>query len=63
MKSNSREDEQYKEQLEVLRHQIAQGIEELDRGEGIPAAKVFAQMKEKAKAIQRSYIIRLANGE
>ena len=53
-KSHNSEDEQRKKKLEALKHEVAQGIEELDRGEGIPAAKVFAQMKEKAKAVGKN---------
>jgi len=39
--------------LAALKRDIQEGIEELDRGEGIPAEKVFAQMKKKAKAIRK----------
>jgi len=53
IKPHNSEDEQRKKKLKPLKHEIAQGIEELDRGEGIPAAKVFAQMKEKAKAMTK----------
>lgn len=52
IKSYNSEDEQHKKKLEILKQEIAQGIEELDRGEGIPATNVFVQMKEKATAIK-----------
>lgn len=39
--------------LEALRRDIQEGIDELDRGEGVPAAKVFAEMRKKAKAMKR----------
>lgn len=38
---------------EALRRDIQEGLDELDRGEGVPAAKVFAEMKKKAKAMRR----------
>ncbi len=39
--------------LEALRRHLQEGVDELDRGEGIPAAKVFAEMNKKAKAMTR----------
>jgi antitoxin ParD1/3/4 len=39
---------------EALKRDIREGLDELDEGEGIPAAKVFAEMKKKAKAMRRS---------
>ena len=36
--------------LEALRREIAKGIEQLDRGEGIPGEQVFAELREKGKA-------------
>lgn len=39
--------------IAALKRDIQEGVEELDRGEGIPAAKVFAQMKKKAKAMRK----------
>ena len=39
--------------LAALKRDIQEGIEELDRGEGIPATKVFAQMKKKATAMRK----------
>jgi antitoxin ParD1/3/4 len=39
--------------LEALRHHLQEGVDELDRGEGIPAAKVFAEMRKKARVMTR----------
>jgi hypothetical protein len=33
-----------------LRHEIQKGIDQLDRGEGIPAEQVFAELRERYKA-------------
>jgi antitoxin ParD1/3/4 len=35
--------------IKQLRRDIQEGIDELDRGEGIPAEKVFTEMRRKAK--------------
>ena len=37
---------------EALRQEIAKGIEQLDRGEGIPAEEVFAEIRERNKAMR-----------
>jgi antitoxin ParD1/3/4 len=42
------------EKLKALRADIQEGIAELDRGEGIPAEKVFAELRQKAKAMAKS---------
>jgi antitoxin ParD1/3/4 len=39
--------------LEALRRDIQEGIDELDRGEVVPASKVFAETRRKAKAAKR----------
>jgi antitoxin ParD1/3/4 len=39
--------------LQALRRDLQEGINELDRGEGIPAAKVFAEMTKKAHGMKR----------
>jgi len=36
-----------------LRTDIQQGIEELDRGEGVPGEQVFAELRERAKKLTR----------
>jgi antitoxin ParD1/3/4 len=36
-----------------LKQMIQEGIDQLDRGEGIPAEEVFAKLERKAKAIVR----------
>lgn len=38
--------------LEALRRDIREGIDELDKGEGIPAERVFAEMRKKARAMK-----------
>jgi antitoxin ParD1/3/4 len=38
--------------LKALRRDLQEGISELERGEGIPAEQVFAEMTRKAKAIK-----------
>jgi len=42
------------EKLKALRLDIEEGIAELDRGEGIPAEKVFGELRQKAKAMVKS---------
>ena len=37
-------------QLEAVRHKIQIGLEQLDRGEGIPGEQVLAEMKRKSAA-------------
>ena len=39
--------------FEALKRDIAEGIEQLDRGEGIPASKVFAEMRRRNKTLRR----------
>jgi antitoxin ParD1/3/4 len=39
--------------LQALRRDLQEGLDELDRGEGIPAVKVFAEMTKKAKEMKR----------
>ena len=38
------------EDWDDLRHEIQKGIEQLDRGEGIPAEQVFAELRERNKS-------------
>lgn len=37
-----------------LRHEIQKGIDQLDRGEGIPAEQVFAELRERNKAFRKT---------
>jgi antitoxin ParD1/3/4 len=37
---------------ETLKRDIKEGIDELEKGQGIPATKVFAEMTKKAKAMK-----------
>lgn len=37
----------------ALKRDIAAGLEQLDRGEGIPAESVFAAMKKRNKSLRR----------
>jgi antitoxin ParD1/3/4 len=39
--------------LMEVRRKIRQGLDELDRGEGIPGEKVYQQMKRKSAAFRR----------
>ena len=39
--------------LEALRRDLQVGIDELDKGKGIPGEKVFAEMTKKAKRMKR----------
>lgn len=36
-----------------LRHEIQKGLDELDRGEGIPAEQVFARLRERNEAFRK----------
>jgi hypothetical protein len=36
-----------------LRHEIQKGIDQLDRGEGIPAEQVFAELRERNNAFRK----------
>ena len=45
-----RADREQQQKLEALRHDIQRGIDELDRGEGIPAEDVFARLHERHSA-------------
>ena len=47
------QDELRRIKLETLKREIAKGIEQLDRGEGIPGEKVFAEIKKRNKALRR----------
>jgi antitoxin ParD1/3/4 len=38
--------------LKALRRDLQEGIHELERGEGIPADQVFAEMTKRAKAMK-----------
>jgi antitoxin ParD1/3/4 len=38
--------------IEALRRDIQLGIDELDRGEGIPASRVFGELRKKAKKMK-----------
>ena len=40
--------------LSEVRKKIQAGLDELDRGEGIPGERVYAQMKEKSDAIRKA---------
>jgi antitoxin ParD1/3/4 len=42
-----------RERREEIRRMIQAGVEELDRGEGIPAEQVFAELEKKAAKIVR----------
>ena len=47
------QDELRRIKVEMLRQEIAKGIEQLDRGEGIPGDQVFAEIKKRNKALRR----------
>jgi len=47
------QDELRRIKLQMLRQEIAKGIEQLDRGEGIPGDQVFAEIKKRNKALRR----------
>ncbi len=47
------QDELRRIKLQALRRDIAQGIEQLDRGEVVPAKQVFADIKKRNKALRR----------
>ena len=47
------QDELRRIKLEALKREIAKGIEQLDRGEGIPGEEVFAEIKKRNKALRR----------
>jgi antitoxin ParD1/3/4 len=42
-----RADRERQQKVEALRHDLQKGIDELDRGEGIPAEDVFGRLEEK----------------
>ena len=42
-----RADRERQQKLEALRRDIQVGIDELDRGEGIPAEEVFSRLEER----------------
>jgi antitoxin ParD1/3/4 len=39
-------------ELALLRAQVAEGLAQLDRGEGIPGELVFAEIREKSRAMK-----------
>ena len=45
-----RADREQQQKLETLRRDLQKGIDELDRGEGIPAEDVFARLNERRSA-------------
>ena len=46
-------DEQRARRLEQLRAEIQVGLDQLKRGEGIPAEEVFARLRRKSKEMKR----------
>ncbi|MCI0491205.1 MAG: type II toxin-antitoxin system ParD family antitoxin [Blastocatellia bacterium] len=46
------QDELHGIKLETLKREIEKGIEELDRGEGIPGEQVFAEMRERNETLR-----------
>jgi antitoxin ParD1/3/4 len=42
------------EKLKAIRRNVKEGIDELDRGEGIPSEEVVAQLRKKAKAMVKT---------
>jgi len=46
------QEELRKIERENLKHEIEKGIEELDRGEGIPGEQVFAEMRERNETLR-----------
>jgi antitoxin ParD1/3/4 len=42
-----RADRERQEKLETLRHDVQKGIDELDRGEGIPGEEVFERLRRR----------------
>lgn len=40
--------------LQELRKEIAKGLEQLDRGEGIPGEQVFEELREKSRRLRET---------
>jgi hypothetical protein len=48
----------HKEKLEALRRDIQAGIDELDKGKGIPGEQVFTELKKRNEALKRKKSLR-----
>jgi antitoxin ParD1/3/4 len=47
-------EQRYEVQRQELRHKIAEGLAQLDRGEGIPGAQVFAELDAELDALEKT---------
>lgn len=47
------QDEIKRVKLQALKRDIQEGIDQLDRGEGVPGKRVFAELKKRNRTIRR----------